>query len=99
MKSFVLLDQAHGIRMAQFIQEAYNRLVIRIVKESDHTATAAADFLNQNRALVGSEMKIEVHYLSYDELRIQNPGRFRVVISRSGSLLTPACNCDWKEAI
>ena len=95
----MLLDQAHGIRMAQFIQEAYNRLVIRIVKESDHTGTAAADFLNQIRALVGSEMKIEVHYLSYDELQIQNPGKFRVVISRLGSLLTLVCDCDWKEAI
>jgi phenylacetate-CoA ligase len=96
---FVLLDQFQDIRMAQFIQESSSCLLIQIVKGSGYTDGTADDLSNRMRALVGPQMKIEVRYLSYDALRAQNPGKFRVVMSRLQSPLTMAGDRDWKEAI
>jgi phenylacetate-CoA ligase len=91
---FVLLDQVHGIAMAQFVQESADRLLIQIVKGPDYTSITAADFLNRMCALVGPQMKIEMHYLSHDALRAQNPGKFRVVISKLNS---PLASPNYRE--
>jgi hypothetical protein len=45
-------------------------------------------------ALVGPQMKIEMHYLSHDALRAQNPGKFRVVISKLNS---PLASPNYRE--
>jgi phenylacetate-CoA ligase len=96
---FVLLDQVSGIAMAQFVQESSDRLLIQVVKGPEYTSATAADFLNRIRVLMGSSMKIEMRYLSHDALRAQNPGKFRVVISKLNSPLGSLNDREGAETI
>jgi phenylacetate-CoA ligase len=83
---FVVLDQAQGVLMGQFVQESRDLLRIRIVKGSDHTESSSADLQRTIKRVVGPNMRLEIEYLSKEDLQRDCPGKFRAVVSRLGTV-------------
>jgi phenylacetate-CoA ligase len=79
---FVLLDHVSGVAAAQFVQESSKHLLVKIVKGPDYDSDT---FAHKLRRLIGDEMSIAFEYLTYETLREQNRGKFRVVVSKVSS--------------
>jgi phenylacetate-CoA ligase len=80
---FVLFDQVPGVAQGQIIQEAVDRLRVRVVRGPGYSARSEAELLRRLRRFVGPDMAVDFEYLSRDALRRESePGKFRMVISR-----------------
>jgi phenylacetate-CoA ligase len=76
---FIAFDQVSGVVQGQVIQEAVDRLHVRVVRGPGYRE---ADLLGCLRRFVGPSMRVEFEYLSRDDLRRGAGGKFRAVVSR-----------------
>jgi phenylacetate-CoA ligase len=79
---FVVFNQVAGISLGQAVQEAPDRLAVRIVRSADYTGQSEADLHSYLRRFLGPAMHIDVEYLSAEALRRSTAGKFRTIISR-----------------
>jgi phenylacetate-CoA ligase len=77
---FLVWDQVPGIAQGQVIQEAMNRLRVRVVRSPDYSTRSEDDLLLIVRRFVGPAMRIKVEYVSRQALR-EHCGKFQTVVS------------------
>ena len=88
---FIVFDEVPGVAQGQVIQEAADRLRIRVVREPGYSARSEQDLQRHVRRFVGPAMTVEFEYPSHDSFRREaGPGKFRTVVSR---LPDPAGAC------
>jgi phenylacetate-CoA ligase len=86
---FLTFARIRGIVQGQVIQEAVNRLTVRVVPAPEYTSDTEAELLHCIRQFVGPTMVVKVHRLSLEDLRREFPGKFRTVISRLRPAFAP----------
>jgi phenylacetate-CoA ligase len=79
---FIVFNQVAGVSLGQVVQEALDRLVVRIVRSQEYTEQSEAELLRYLRRFVGTEMRIEIEYLSAEAMCRQTVGKFRTIVSR-----------------
>jgi phenylacetate-CoA ligase len=78
---FLLFNDVAGIALGQAVQEAADRLVVKIVRTASYTRDSEADLYRRLNRFLGPAVRVEVQYLSLDELRPRTKAKFRSVIS------------------
>lgn len=80
---FIVFDEVSGVAQGQVIQEALDRLRLRVVRGPGYSARSEEDLLRYVRRFVGPGMAVEIEYLSHDDFRREaGDGKFRTVVSR-----------------
>lgn len=79
---FIVFNQVAGISLGQAVQEAADKLSVRIVPSAAYTAQSESDLYGYLRRFLGSAMHIDVEYLSAEALRRRTVGKFRTIISQ-----------------
>jgi phenylacetate-CoA ligase len=80
---FIVFDKVSGVAQGQVIQEALDRLRLRVVRGPGYSARSEEDLLRYVRRFVGPGMAVEIEYLSHDDFRREaGDGKFRTVVSR-----------------
>jgi phenylacetate-CoA ligase len=80
---FIVFDEVRGVERGQVIQEAIDRLRLRVVRGPEYSARSEDDLLRCVRRFVGCGIAIELEYLSHDDfLGEAGGGKFRAVVSR-----------------
>jgi phenylacetate-CoA ligase len=77
---FLVWDQVPGIAQGQMIQEAIDRLRVRVARAPDYSPRSEHDLLRLLRRFVGPAMRIELESVAPQALRPAG-GKFRTVIS------------------
>lgn len=95
---FIVFDKVPGIAHGQVIQEELGELRLRIVRTPDYTAQSEETLLHFVRQFVGSEMKVRLEYLKYDDLHRKRTGKFRTIISRVQHATRPAAPCGLTQS-
>ncbi len=86
---FLVFAQVPGVVQGQFIQEALDRLTIRVVRSPEYTAASEADLRAGIRRFVGPAMALRFDYLSWEEWHRASSGKFRAVVSKIHSRSNP----------
>lgn len=79
---FNVFHYAPGIRFFQIVQEDVSRLVVRIVRGKDYTFHSEESLNFWLRRFIGDGMKIDVEYISENDLVRDHTGRPQPVVSR-----------------
>jgi phenylacetate-CoA ligase len=90
---FIVFDQVPGIAQGQVIQEEPGRIRVRLVRTPAYTDQTEEELLNYLRRFVGTDMRVQLEYLSQDALRPDRHGKFRTIISRIRQAAPPAAPC------
>jgi phenylacetate-CoA ligase len=85
---FIVFEEIPGVVQGQIIQEAVDRLQVRVVRGSGYTAESEGQLFRYLRRFVGPDMAIDLAYFSQDAFRRKvGDGKFRTVISRLGNVV------------
>ena len=76
-----------GVRSFQFIHDEPGRLLVRIVKTGGYTVGTEETLKLGLRKFIGEDMRIELAYVSEEELERDGLGRVQMVVSRVGAPL------------
>lgn len=79
---FNVFHYAPGIRFFQLVQEDVSRLLVRVVRGEDYTFHSEESLNFWLRRFIGDGMKIEVEYISENDLVRDHTGRPQPVVSR-----------------
>lgn len=79
---FILFDEVPGLMIGQFVQNAVDRLTVRLVIGAEYTNQSEVGLVDEIRRCVGPDMYIDMEYLPLEEVRGDFAGKFRTVISR-----------------
>jgi phenylacetate-CoA ligase len=80
---FIVFDEVPGVAQGQVIQEAVDRIRVRVIRESGFSDRSEQDLLRYLRQFVGPAMKVKFEYPSHDSFQSEaGPGKLRTVISR-----------------
>jgi phenylacetate-coenzyme A ligase PaaK-like adenylate-forming protein len=78
---FLVFNQVTGVALGQAVQDAPDRLAVRIVRAPEYTAQSEADLLGLLRRFVGESMRIDLEYVPAAVLHGGTTGKFRAVRS------------------
>jgi phenylacetate-CoA ligase len=78
---FIVFDEIPGIQRGQVVQEALDRLKVRVVRSLEYTNKSEENLLNYIRRFVGANMHIDLEYVHGEVLNPGGAGKFRAVIS------------------
>ncbi len=78
---FTLFDDIPGIELGQIIQETKQKLYLKIAKNKSFNQAGEQSVLNSLRKYVGSRMKIDIEYVPLEDLKRENPGKIRIIVS------------------
>jgi len=78
---FIVFNQVAGISLGQVVQEAPDRLSVRVVPSSAYTSQSESDLYGYLRRFLGPAMHVDVEYMSAEALRRRTVGKFRTIIS------------------
>lgn len=80
---FIVFSEVSGVAQGQVVQEALDRLRLRVVRGPGYSARSEEDLLRHVRRFVGPGIAVEVEYLSHDAFRREaGDSKFRMVLSR-----------------
>jgi len=79
---YLALSFVPGIRFGQFVQERKDRLLVKIVRGRDYGPESEEMLRGWLRKFVGTRMKLELEYVTLDDVARDALGKIRTVISQ-----------------